>query len=129
MAMDEAKQDAAADTGTKSTTERNAVMSVRQYHQPQKFRDGCITVEIDAQGPVDALDYADVMKNTIEALNATAAAIDRDEGREPEKLSWQLVEAAVIGRHAVFTVYPLTEKQVKAAKAKTVAKDRERDKA
>jgi hypothetical protein len=79
---------------------------IEKSHQPEKFRAGCLTTTITARGPVVAKEFAGMIVDIVELLEAC----------EPEakcpKLVYQLVEAAVIGERAVFTVSGLTEKQL-----------------
>ena len=84
---------------------------IEKTHQPEAFRAGCLTVKITCNGPVVAKEFAELIISTVELLEAVG------EGTEGcPNLVYQLVETAVIGEVAVFTVSGLTEAQVAACR-------------
>lgn len=88
-----------------------AVAEVTRMHQPGKSRAGCITTVIKCKDrSVDALDFAELIKNTVGLLQACASVVTK-ELPNPVPIQWVLIEAAVIGEQACFTLMGIPVKQ------------------
>ncbi|MBE3118682.1 MAG: hypothetical protein IMZ50_08005 [Candidatus Atribacteria bacterium] len=71
----------------------------------------CVTVEGDKGIGIEATGFAEVMRQTVKVLSATA----KETGKA--KTKWLIIEAAIVGEHGSFTLMGVDEETINKAKA------------
>lgn len=76
------------------------VADVERFYQHEEFRNGLLTTTLTAYGPVNARSFVGLMDTMLALLDSQAE-------KHNAPVAWMLVEAAVIGNKAMFTLGPV----------------------
>lgn len=87
------------------------------FEHPKHWDGGRLSVTICSYGPVDPLAVAKTMTATVKLLNSVA------KNKGEKDCAWMLIEAAVIGDKAAFTLQGVSRKALAATRRKA-RKDR-----